>query len=188
MTISQWLEKFKWVEEDRKVVAYHGTNVTRACKILSDHKIWPSRQPWDWIGHGIYFWEYAPHRAWEWARGKFPADPAVVGVSVRLGKCLDLTDTRFTLLLQLAFHDLKANNSSLPKNVKLKRELDCLVINHVVTVLKQQGITVDSIRAPFIEGKRIYSGASFHSQSHIQLCICTEANVDWSTAFFDHGH
>ncbi len=188
MTISKWIDPIDWGTENRTVLAYHGTNVTRAHKILNECKFWQSKKEWDWIGSGIYFWEYAPHRAWEWSRKKFPSDPAVLSVNVTLGKCLDLTDTRFTSLLQLAYQDLKAHEPNLPRNVKSNRALDCRVLNYVVEELRKQRVIVDTVRAPFIEGKPIYEGALFYNQSHIQLCVRNDAKIDMSTVLYSHGH
>jgi hypothetical protein len=28
----------------------------------------PSTNEWDWLGHGIYFWEHSPERALRWAQ------------------------------------------------------------------------------------------------------------------------
>jgi hypothetical protein len=50
----------------------------------------PSQNPYDWLGHGIYFWEFAPHRARVWG-GK----GGVVGAVIQLGVCLDLTDIHY---------------------------------------------------------------------------------------------
>jgi len=60
---------------------------------------------YDWLGAGIYFWEQAPGRAWQWARERYRADGAVVATEIRLGKCLDLGDTVFAGLLRQSFAD-----------------------------------------------------------------------------------
>jgi hypothetical protein len=48
----------------RTVVGYHGTGLTAALRIVNrvDGCRW-SRRDFDWLGHGIYFWEYAPEQA-----------------------------------------------------------------------------------------------------------------------------
>ena len=51
---------------------------------------------YDWLGHGIYFWDNAPFRAWQFAseqkkRGRIKK-PFVVGAILDLGHCMDLLD------------------------------------------------------------------------------------------------
>ena len=45
-----------------------------------------SDNDYDWLGNGIYFWEEAPARAYEWAKWKFEDDAAVIGAKIRLGQ------------------------------------------------------------------------------------------------------
>jgi hypothetical protein len=59
----------------RIVVGYHGCTEAFAKGLLLGKKPisdWrPSQNEWDWLGHGIYFWEHAPARALRWAREKY---------------------------------------------------------------------------------------------------------------------
>ena len=77
----------------RIVFGYHGTHPAFAERLIRGEVSiadWsPSTNEYDWLGHGIYFWEYAPDRAREWA-GK----GGVVGAIIRLGECLDLNRSR----------------------------------------------------------------------------------------------
>src|SRR5579863_9508112 len=57
-------------ESERLVVGYHGTSATHAEVIVREGLFQPSENDYDWLGHGIYFWEEAPCRAWRWARRK----------------------------------------------------------------------------------------------------------------------
>ena len=42
-----------------------------------------STNAYDWLGEGIYFWEYAPNRALDWAKKRFRSqEPAIVGVTI----------------------------------------------------------------------------------------------------------
>ena len=59
----------------------------------------PSKNKWDWLGHGIYFWEHNPLRALQYAKdvavGKQKAKakiktPFVIGCVINLGHCLNL--------------------------------------------------------------------------------------------------
>ena len=65
----------------------------------------PSQNDYDWLGGGIYFWEYGPERALDWAREvskRYPKrirQPAVLGAIIHSGVCFDLLDVRFTTYL-----------------------------------------------------------------------------------------
>ncbi len=51
------------------VLAYHGCDKSLAEKIITgQEQLWHSERPWDWLGHGIYFWEDSPTRALHWAQ------------------------------------------------------------------------------------------------------------------------
>lgn len=157
---------------DRTVIGYHGTTVSRAERIAETGAFIPSRNDYDWLGHGIYFWEYAPGRAWHWARQKYGAEAAVLSAAVYLGFCLDLTDIRFTTALKTAYDGLREaylqSGRRLPGNKGKARYLDCLVINYVAQYVLPG---CDTVRAPFLEGQPIYEGAAFLSESHIQLVV-----------------
>ena len=85
----------------RIVFGYHGTDPAFAERLIRGEVSiadWsPSTNEYDWLGHGIYFWEYAPDRAREWA-GK----GGVVGAIIRLGECLDLTEITYAEMLASA--------------------------------------------------------------------------------------
>jgi hypothetical protein len=77
----------------RIVFGYHGTDPAFAERLVRGEvapAAWsPSANEYDWLRHGIYFWEYAPDRARAWA-GK----GGVVGAIINLGERLDLLDVR----------------------------------------------------------------------------------------------
>ena len=67
-------------------------------KLLGGVDFRPSKNDYDWLGPGIYFWEANPVRAKKFAeeikdldRGPDITTPAVVGAVIDLGLCLDLT-------------------------------------------------------------------------------------------------
>src|SRR5580704_16230535 len=101
----------------------------------------PSENEYDWLGHGIYFWEHSPERARRWAG----TGGIVIGAVIRLGNCLDLTDLQYTELLLQSFAALETNYQrsglTLPQNGgrELKnRKLDCLVINNLAGTMPEQ--------------------------------------------------
>ena len=52
---------------DRTVIGYHGCDVTVAGRLLDGDTFTPSENDFDWLGSGIYFWEYGADRALRFA-------------------------------------------------------------------------------------------------------------------------
>jgi hypothetical protein len=149
-----------------------------------------SRNRYDWLGHGIYFWESSPHRALQYAnelmergsKSKSTIDhPAVLGAVIDLGFCLDLLDYRNLSLVKSAYELLLEANgkSDIPTNRPSKhspdlllRDLDCAVIEMLHQLRLQAGERpFDSVRGAFQEGKELYPGAGFREKDHIQICV-----------------
>jgi hypothetical protein len=149
----------------------------------------PSENDYDWLGHGVYFWEHNAQRAYEFAcgirdkprHGKHAVrKPAVVGAIIELGFCLNLLDGQSIELVQRAHADLvhlhEEANEPLPRNEggtdRLKRTLDCAVIELLHAArLERNEDAFDSVRAAFIEGNPVYENAGFYLRSHIQICV-----------------
>jgi hypothetical protein len=127
---------------DRTVIAYHGCDAQVVDRLLAGEPFRKSRNDFDWLGEGVYFWEYGFDRALQFAeeqrkRGKVER-PAVVGALLQLGNCFDLIVTRCTNELRRFFPSFRAsydrNGWSLPHNSgatrdRLLRRRDCAVIN-----------------------------------------------------------
>src|SRR3954449_1610301 len=88
------------------VIAYHGTTVENATRIIAEGRFQLSANDYDWLGDGIYFFQDAPNRAWEWARHRHGADGVVIGSLIRRDDCLDLLDIRSNDLLVDAYTSL----------------------------------------------------------------------------------
>jgi hypothetical protein len=175
----------------RIVVGYHGCTERFATELLLGRKPineWqPSTNDWDWLGHGIYFWEHAPERALRWARERHRSRrqrPAVLGAYLQLGRCFDLLNEAITSLLGETYERLARafaeEDRSLPRNrgrERKQRELDCLVINTCVDELRQWSTEYDTVRGAFLEGEPVYPGAGFSRESHIQVAVRNAACI-----------
>jgi hypothetical protein len=80
------------------VLGYHGCDESVAEELIAGEAFRPSDNDYDWLGHGIYFWESNPARALDFTRdlklrGANIETPYVVGAVIDLGYCLDLTST-----------------------------------------------------------------------------------------------
>jgi hypothetical protein len=169
------------------ILGFHGCEKSVGESILSGAvpHLRPSEKAWDWLGHGIYFWEGNIARAWEWAYGRKDAgkidEPYVIGAIIDLRHCLDLFD-RQAMNQVAATHatvvdmfnkrgdPLPVNKGKTPDNAG--RNLDCLIMNNLHDFrLGSKQPEYDSVRGPFLEGDPIYDGAGFRSHSHIQICV-----------------
>jgi hypothetical protein len=142
----------------------------------------------DWLGHGIYFWEFAPQQAWWWAERRYGArDAAVVGSLVRLGRCIDLLDPNNTDLLSAAHDELKSALASAGKpmknNANTHKYRDCVVFNYLFAKLDTEGVLVESARAvfvPLVAGKglpRLWKRSGVFKGAHIQLSVREPRNI-----------
>lgn len=178
------------------VLGFHGTEKEIVEHLISggtDH-LKKSEGKFEWLGHGIYFWENDPQRGLEWAQNGNPKskikNPDVVGAILDLGLCLDLTTRTGLDEVEQAYKTLESAYAKagveLPINDggedRFKRELDCQVIQalHNFRVDREQP-PYDSVRAPFREDKELYVGAGFHRRNHVQIAI---VNPDCIKGYF----
>lgn len=165
------------------VLAYHGCDKDVAEKILSQNNehLKPSKNDYDWLGSGIYFWEADPVRGWEWAKEHHgEKDAAVVGAAIHLGRCLNLMSRRDILALAEAYGVLKkwfeTAEAPLPTNGKsgMARKLDKAVIETLHKIREQADppqSPYDTVRGLFIEGEPAYPQSGFYCKTHIQICV-----------------
>lgn len=119
--------------EGRLLVAYHGCDITTRDDLVTgksadlDH----SKNPYDWLGPGVYFFEGDAERALMFAKASHdnPAKmytaraigtPAVVGAILRVQRWLDMTTqegiNEFTLAYPALLAGLAKTGSPVPKN------------------------------------------------------------------------
>jgi hypothetical protein len=131
------------------IIGFHGCGESvRDQLVNSKNAFKKSENDYDWLGHGMYFWDNDPERALDFAKfkkehpqpGKTPiTKPSIVGAVIDLGLCLDLINSKSLQLLRAAYFVLEAElknfGYTLPKNKPLKgsedlifRNLDCAVI------------------------------------------------------------
>ena len=168
------------------VLGFHGTDDAIATNVIGGQiaHLEHSRGRFEWLGHGIYFWEGDPQRALEWAQDgnakRKIKDPGLVGAIIDLGFCLDLT-TRTGLDEIAQAHatlvdSYAASGRAVPGNTggkdRFKRELDCQVIQALHLYRNENGLPpYDSVRAPFPEDEPLYEGAGFRKRNHIQIAV-----------------
>lgn len=142
----------------------------------------PSRNPYDWLGHGIYFWEGDPIRADEWCHRPHShiREPFVVGAIIDPGYCLSLMQREHLILVESAYSDLKYlvedSGGRMPENSggmdRFKRHLDCAVLQMLHSRREANDLrSFDTVRGLFQEGAEPYPNAGFRMKNHIQICV-----------------
>lgn len=168
----------------RIILGYHGCDQSVADRVLAEGEhLEMSKNSYDWLGEGIYFWEYGQQRAYEWAK-KNPKikNPAVVGAVINLGNCFDLLDRKATRVLKELYPVFKEDFSSHPQNTKaheddpdyLLRHLDCAVMNWIMTRFDKRGdwrLNYHSVRGLFQEAAPVYEGSGIRELSHVQIAV-----------------
>ena len=173
------------------ILGFHGCDQSLVNKVVNGQThLLPSTNDYDWLGHGIYFWENDPNRALEYAlmlqrypkrgQGNITA-PAVLGAVIDLGHCLNLMETSALELVESAYNalvnSLQSAGKELPVNLPgprggndlLLRHLDCAVIELLHEV--NTGRDFDTVRGLFFEGADLYPNAGFKQKNHIQVCV-----------------
>ncbi len=178
------------IDYSRFIVGYHGGDAQAIRNVLlGEEPLAHSRNDYDWLGSGIYFWEQGPARAFEFAVAEAKRKPSkiknpdVVGAYIFLGNCFDLLDVNFTKILAAFYDDfvadLTARGEPIPTNermrgdgTKLLHRLDRAVIEYTLAVLElNNGQKFDSVRGAFVEGDRIYPDAEIYQKTHIQIAV-----------------
>lgn len=176
---------YNYRDYNRTIVAYHGTTVEVADRLVNGEPFDDSERPYDWLGRGVYFWEYAPKQAWWWTRERRRNEaPAVVGAMIRLGSCLDLLDPVNVRFLRGVYEDMilkwGEGDEPPPKNVKSKRSLDCAVLNWVYERSDRAGTPIETSRGVYVPTNsvnRVWRGSWIYEQAHIQVCVRKQENI-----------
>ncbi len=159
-----------------RVVGYHGCHQSVAEQIAAGGNFIPSANEYDWLGGGIYFWEYAPARARQWARRRFKAQGAVVQATITLGRCLNLLDTAhfkgMKQSYQITVSGLQAEGLPIPENTTYYHNLDCLVVDsYCLDYTMLTGIDIQTVRGCFPEGKALFKDSYLLDQTHVQIAV-----------------
>jgi len=175
----------------RIVMGYHGCPANRPDAlgfvrglIAGTHRVedWrPSSNEYDWLGGGVYFWEYGPKRARKWAG----ENGEVIGALIQLGNCFDLTDPGCEKLLRITYKKVAATyesrNATLPTNEAaggFSRKLDRLVLDQAMDIAdaaalegNQPELAFQTVRSAFEEGEAAFPGSKLRTQTHIQIAV-----------------
>ncbi len=160
--------------EPARVYGYHGTSAAAAALTLQ-HGFQISRNEYDWLGDGVYFFQDAPARAWEWAIDHHRTNAAVIRSLIRLEDFIDLLDIQWASVLAQAYDSflaqMKRANLPLPRQTRGAHRLDRAVINYAVGYLSDQGVVIRGVRGAFAEGAPVFPGSALLDRAHIQIAV-----------------
>ncbi|RYY05936.1 MAG: hypothetical protein EOP43_07710 [Sphingobacteriaceae bacterium] len=193
------------------IIAFHGCDLEVRNKLVNyPNQVEISTKPYDWLGHGMYFWENNYARALQWAEerqalGKIKT-PAVLGAVLQLGYCCDFLDSKFITLVGQYFEAMREEyqhtGKTLPENADIKddshkdkliRKRDCATIEYMHRSIFEASVEettakgfselkiFDSTRGVFTEGGPAFSGSGIAKKSHIQICV---RNMNCIKGFF----
>lgn len=167
-------------------LGFHGCDKKVALRVLNnpDKHLRISRNGYDWLGSGVYFWENDPVRAMVFANdgmdGKVTRgtikEPFVIGAIIDLGLCCNLFDQAALQELRAAHQSLeerfKQYDTPMPVNKEKRRMLDREVIEEMHALRKKVGVPeYQTVRAAFPEGGPLYPGTTLTEQNHIQIAV-----------------
>lgn len=168
------------------VLGYHGCDLSTVEKIVSgkDDLIF-SKNEYDWLGSGLYFWEDSHARALQWAQeeaargGGKVRKPSVLGAIINLGHCLNLIDAEHLDLVRVAhqtYLELCLKSDLEPARNKGKdlraRYLDRAVFETLHRLREEKSEQpFETVRAFFVEGEPLYENAGLRALDHVQICV-----------------
>lgn len=180
------------------VVAYHGCDEsTRDSLIAGRTTLLPSKNPYDWLGNGVYFFEADWRRALKFATASWdrPEErltrepivaPAVVGAVLRVGHWLDMSTQdgidefakTHDALVQAGIR-LKPNKAAHQEDKDtLLRHLDRRVFNALHRRRAEAGEPAyDAVRGAFHQGRPVAPSSSICRDTHVQIALRNQACV-----------
>lgn len=179
------------------VVGYHGCDITTRDKLVSARDaLKSSKNRYDWLGPGFYFFEGDMERAFAFASAskdnpekRFTAQPiatpAVVGCLLNIQRCLDMTTRSglnlFEAALSALVTGLAETGAPVPANKKANEQDDDVLLrrldNAVFTFIHENseagdsGIRYQAVRGAFRQGLALAPNSGFHRDSHIQIAL-----------------
>lgn len=181
------------------LIAYHGCDITVRDDLVKGRiqSLDQSRNAYDWLGPGSYFFEGDAKRALMFAEASkaYPerrytrlpiATPAAVGAVLCVSSWLDMTTQVGIAEFAHALDGFRAASTEMPMNAKADED-DADVIhraldNAVFTFLHEarQDLKLapfDAIRGAFPQGPRIVERSGFRRHTHVQLAVRNSACV-----------
>ncbi|MCE3607254.1 hypothetical protein LXA47_27185 [Massilia sp. P8910] len=176
------------------IYGFHGCDRRVGEVVLTSHTqhLASSRNDYDWLGHGLYFWEASPERGLEFARNAKVSNkitrgriqyPYVIGAVIELGNCLNLLAHAGLMEMRTAHYMLKASAAAVGKELPcnkfkdhsgayLMRSLDCAVLEYLHKARMEASLPAyDTVIGALWEGDDLYADAGLTDKNHMQICV-----------------
>jgi hypothetical protein len=134
-----------------------------------------------WMKRAIY--QDAPKKDWQWAQSTHPDNPTVVKSRLKLDRsCLDLLNILLKTMCN-GFITIYTQQNLIPPQQNTDQSkahrLDCSFFNYVVkTFNSSSDYRINSIRAAFVEGDRIFPTSAIYDLTHIQIAILDSSLIE----------
>lgn len=181
------------------VLAYHGCDITTRDDLVSGRLPYleQSRNPYDWLGPGAYFFEGDAERAYMFASASHQhpekmytarpiGTPAVVGAVLSVQHWLDMTTqaglNEFGMAYPGLLVGLAATGSPVPQNSAageddadtILRKLDNAIfafIHDIRANTVPPSLPFQVVRGAFHQGVEIAPKSGFHKGTHVQIAL-----------------
>jgi hypothetical protein len=177
------------------IIGYHGCDASTQKKLVSSEveHLKPSKNPYDWLGTGAYFFVEDPDRAYEFAQAssnaplkKYTASPiltpAVVGAVIDVGNIWDLRHVfgraHFKNTGDLFIQTMREQGEKIPENKRSSedgfmrlRNFDRAVINTACQIQMEKGNPFDAVINSFEQGTPMFEHSGVMSMSHTQIAV-----------------
>src|SRR5882762_5539409 len=110
------------------IIGFHGCDESTRDRLLNQpNEIVFSKEKYDWLGHGMYFWENNYARALQWAedkkaRGRIEK-PSVIGAVLFLDHCCDFLDSTYIQILKDYFDLMTISYIAADRDMPENRDL-----------------------------------------------------------------
>jgi hypothetical protein len=167
-----------WLFTSRTIAyGYHGTSLDSATTILRSG-FEASDNDYDWLGKGIYFFQDAPQRAWEWATERY-SNPAVIGASIEMHRFIDLLDIGWFEILNQSYRLFVDEHLRTGRRIPSQSRasgahwLDCALINYAIEEVIGVGDNhnIYGVRAAFVEGAPVFENSALFNRAHVQIGV-----------------
>lgn len=168
-----------WDLSEYFAYGYHATSRPAANEIIRSGFV-ASRNDYDWIGCGVYFFQDAPMYARDWCTNYRRTervgleDCVVLRCEVRYRDWIDLCDSAWMSQLRGMADLVPAGITQDPflSGASATRHwFDYQLIELTVDALEQKGVSVRAVRSPFLEGMPVAANSHFHDCQHVQIAV-----------------
>ena len=177
---------------DREVYGFHGNTRSRIERTIRENFV-REGQSGDWLGAGLYFWQDAPNRAWDWAKNIARRDSLAKPTEemeeyqvmvVRLqtnDHWIDLIEqSSWTTRFHRAANAMVVGgwlpnqpNAIDPGNLQrpMLHKRDYAIIELAINLAFADHIAVDAVRCAFVEGTPVFENSAIFDKTHVQITV-----------------